>query len=213
MRDLASGGYGSCTLHSAALPRIDRLCPCVHHRRLLSLEPYESNQDRRYSRSRQRQCGASSAALIREGVDVFRINTAHGDREDTRTTSPRSARRKKAGQPVARPSGPRQPARCAEVPPRRPLPATRRHRPLCPGRSHHEPGRACLHLSERSLKNSTSATASMLADGVVAPRRWPASRPTRSSAPSSREGPVRDKQGVNLPGVKLSVASTERPGP
>lgn len=147
------------------------------------------------------------AALIREGVDVFRINTAHGDREGHANylALVREAE-KKAGQPVGvlvDLGGPKM--RLGFLPGGALTCNQGDTIRFVRGEVTTNPGElVCtyptlieeLHVGDRI----------MLADGVVA-LQVARIEANEVECTVLQGGTVRDKQGVNLPGVKLSVAS------
>jgi pyruvate kinase len=144
-------------------------------------------------------------ALIRAGVDVFRINTAHGSREDfqRRVNDVREAARRN-GTPVAilvDLTGPKM--RLGE---------------LAGGQLDCVLGSTVRFVREGGVKSPTDVTTTypplidelsagdrvMLADGTVA---LEVERKEADAAVCKvvQAGVVRSRQGVNLPGVKLSV--------
>ena len=154
--------------------------------------------------------------LIRAGVDVFRINTAHGDAATTiNSASTRSARPPaRWASPVAMLvdlAGPEDPpGRIARRPDR-----LHRRRASCASSAATQPARPdeLTTTYEPLVDELAVGDRVMLADGTVSLVVEARSSRTSADCRVVQPGLIRSRQGVNLPGVKLSVPalSDDRP--
>lgn len=143
--------------------------------------------------------------LIQAGVDVFRVNTAHGDRQehDQRVRDIRQASRQ-ASQPVAiltDLAGPK--IRLGELPGGKLRCVAGDQVRFVRGQQATEPG-DLVTTYEPLVDELTVGDRVLLADGIVA-LLVEHLEPDGATCRVIQSGQIRSRQGVNLPGVKLSV--------